>query len=63
MRLSQSLVDIESRLNWGWDKLTLNKGKDFMSNHVAEQHMFSMSPLIPAFTLSNLRVMALGGKT
>ena len=28
MRLSQSLVEVE--LNWVWDKLTLNKGRNWV---------------------------------
>ena len=49
-------------LSWGSDKLPLNKGRNwafiwvglwfkicFRSTHVAEQHMFSMSPSILAF--------------
>ena len=60
MRLSRSLVEIES--SWSLDKLTLNKGRNwafirvglwfkicFWLTHVAEQHMFSMSPSILVF--------------
>ena len=54
MKLSRGLVEIE--LSWGWDKLTLNKGRNrafigvglwfkicFRSTHVAEHHMFYMT--------------------
>ena len=60
MKLSRGLVEIE--LSLGWDKLTLNKGRNrdfigvrlwfkisFRSTHVAKHHMFSMSPSILAF--------------
>ena len=53
---------VEAELCWGWDKLTLNRGRSwaflwvrlwskicFRSTHVAKQHMFSLSPLILAF--------------
>ena len=60
MRLSRGLVEIE--LSWGWDKFTMHRGRNwallgvglwskirFRSTHVAEQHMFSLSPSILAF--------------
>ena len=48
---------VEVELSWSWDKLTLNKGRNwafigvwfkicFKSSYVAEQHMFSMLNLI-----------------
>ena len=53
---------VEVELSWGWDKLTLNKERNwafiglglwfkirFRSTHAAEQHKFSMSPSIFAF--------------
>ena len=53
---------VEVELSCSWDKLTLNKGRNlafigvglwfkicFRSTHVAEKHMFSMSPSILAF--------------
>ena len=53
---------VEVELSLRWDNLTLNKGRNwafirvglwfkicFMSTHVSEQHMFSMSPSILAF--------------
>ena len=59
-KFSWNWVKVE--LSWGWDKLTLNKGRNwtfigvglwfeicFMSTHVSEQHIFSMSPSILAF--------------
>ena len=56
MGLSRGLVEIE--LSWGWDKLTLNKGRNraiigvglcFRSTHVAEHHMFCMTPFNSCF--------------
>ena len=59
-KLSWNWVEVE--LSWGWDELRLNKERNwpfigvglwfkicFRSTHVAEQHMFSMSPSILAF--------------
>ena len=64
MRLRRSLVEIELRLSWDCDKLTLNRRRNraflgvglwskicFRSTHVANQHMFSLFPSILGFNL------------